>query len=150
MPNIKINTNGNNSFATAQVGDLFYATNFWNIDLSINPGARGEWIVPAGDNITGDCYASPADGSVDDTGRCTFCYTIPPQVNHGTDNNGQPNIDPPTGERSHVHAYPFILLGSLGGRHETWGTICNTTTSCLLYTSPSPRDGLLSRMPSSA
>ena len=24
------------------------------------------------------------------------------------------------------------------------------TTSCLLYTSPSPRDGLLSRMPSSA
>ena len=25
-----------------------------------------------------------------------------------------------------------------------------TTTSCLLYTSPSPRDGLLSRMPSSA
>ena len=27
---------------------------------------------------------------------------------------------------------------------ETWGI------SCLLYTSPSPRDGLLSRMPSSA
>ena len=25
-----------------------------------------------------------------------------------------------------------------------------TTTTCLLYTSPSPRDGLLSRMPSSA
>ena len=27
---------------------------------------------------------------------------------------------------------------------------CNIYTSCLLYTSPSPRDGLLSRMPSSA
>ena len=30
---------------------------------------------------------------------------------------------------------------------------CNTSglcTDCLLYTSPSPRDGLLSRMPSSA
>ena len=26
----------------------------------------------------------------------------------------------------------------------------NTIESCLLYTSPSPRDGLLSRMPSSA
>ena len=26
----------------------------------------------------------------------------------------------------------------------------NRTTNCLLYTSPSPRDGLLSRMPSSA
>ena len=55
----------------------------------------------------------------------------------------------------------------------TWGTTTNTnleliaeafsfgteaittnadthTTTCLLYTSPSPRDGLLSRMPSSA
>ena len=33
----------------------------------------------------------------------------------------------------------------LGGRTEI-GDDCN----CLLYTSPSPRDGLLSRMPSSA
>ena len=28
--------------------------------------------------------------------------------------------------------------------------IANAKTTCLLYTSPSPRDGLLSRMPSSA
>ena len=28
--------------------------------------------------------------------------------------------------------------------------VCSDTTRCLLYTSPSPRDGLLSRMPSSA
>ena len=28
--------------------------------------------------------------------------------------------------------------------------VCNTLQTCLLYTSPSPRDGLLSRMPSSA
>ena len=27
---------------------------------------------------------------------------------------------------------------------------CGTNNTCLLYTSPSPRDGLLSRMPSSA
>ena len=27
---------------------------------------------------------------------------------------------------------------------------CQTSKACLLYTSPSPRDGLLSRMPSSA
>ena len=27
---------------------------------------------------------------------------------------------------------------------------CDKTSTCLLYTSPSPRDGLLSRMPSSA
>ena len=29
-------------------------------------------------------------------------------------------------------------------------TILNALETCLLYTSPSPRDGLLSRMPSSA
>ena len=50
-----------------------------------------------------------------------------------------------------------------GGRHALWSTsyltvsafwICYSQEvrpySCLLYTSPSPRDGLLSRMPSSA
>ena len=30
------------------------------------------------------------------------------------------------------------------------GVMAGQTTGCLLYTSPSPRDGLLSRMPSSA
>ena len=38
-------------------------------------------------------------------------------------------------------------LGAIGGMAETyWGK----NKGCLLYTSPSPRDGLLSRMPSSA
>ena len=39
-----------------------------------------------------------------------------------------------------VHAY--LTAVSQGGRVQT--------IACLLYTSPSPRDGLLSRMPSSA
>ena len=60
---------------------------------------------------------------------------------------------------------------STGDESGTWGTSTNTnleliaeafsfgteaittnadTHTCLLYTSPSPRDGLLSRMPSSA
>ena len=30
------------------------------------------------------------------------------------------------------------------------GSVVSFTSTCLLYTSPSPRDGLLSRMPSSA
>ena len=34
--------------------------------------------------------------------------------------------------------------------YEYFDLICGTSTGCLLYTSPSPRDGLLSRMPSSA
>ena len=38
----------------------------------------------------------------------------------------------------------YVLVGS-GGSGKT-----QLLMSCLLYTSPSPRDGLLSRMPSSA
>ena len=38
--------------------------------------------------------------------------------------------------------------GGLGGLN--WVALVLPSTTCLLYTSPSPRDGLLSRMPSSA
>ena len=43
----------------------------------------------------------------------------------------------------------LVELGSFAGRypHQLSGGQCQR---CLLYTSPSPRDGLLSRMPSSA
>ena len=53
----------------------------------------------------------------------------------------------------------FVSLGYFSGYNGSFGPyciylmaepqkiMCNT---CLLYTSPSPRDGLLSRMPSSA
>ena len=38
-----------------------------------------------------------------------------------------------------------------GGRGKAGGVkVVNDLEACLLYTSPSPRDGLLSRMPSSA
>ena len=39
---------------------------------------------------------------------------------------------------------------SYGDRTETEAKDCGDRSYCLLYTSPSPRDGLLSRMPSSA
>ena len=41
----------------------------------------------------------------------------------------------------------LILAGSPAGQRGNFG---QTNYACLLYTSPSPRDGLLSRMPSSA
>ena len=55
----------------------------------------------------------------------------------------------------------YTWLRSLMKRHKDFWQITedsldksmnvfNIDTSCLLYTSPSPRDGLLSRMPSSA
>ena len=45
------------------------------------------------------------------------------------------------------------VVGSLSfgiGAYLGWQVISGLMLSCLLYTSPSPRDGLLSRMPSSA
>ena len=47
----------------------------------------------------------------------------------------------------------FVLHSSQPGWHSSMplhDDIMITTSNCLLYTSPSPRDGLLSRMPSSA
>ena len=41
-------------------------------------------------------------------------------------------------------------LADPGMQVVTDGQMWNVIISCLLYTSPSPRDGLLSRMPSSA
>ena len=39
---------------------------------------------------------------------------------------------------------------SLGTMSTSFNNLSTGVTNCLLYTSPSPRDGLLSRMPSSA
>jgi len=46
-------------------------------------------------------------------------------------------------------AYGFNkrLIIEISADKEEFTTVCD---ACLLYTSPSPRDGLLSRMPSSA
>ena len=56
------------------------------------------------------------------------------------------------GERF-VHALALVLairsINSLAGKGEIQEVV-EEVSPCLLYTSPSPRDGLLSRMPSSA
>ena len=44
----------------------------------------------------------------------------------------------------------FTMLESGLVRAKNTAEILTKNISCLLYTSPSPRDGLLSRMPSSA
>ena len=61
-------------------------------------------------------------------------------------------------ENSHVSGVSVItgghglrrFLADLSGDDKGKVSIPTTLNSCLLYTSPSPRDGLLSRMPSSA
>ena len=44
--------------------------------------------------------------------------------------------------------YPAADVITVSEINEFWSVLKNN--NCLLYTSPSPRDGLLSRMPSSA
>ena len=46
-------------------------------------------------------------------------------------------------------AYGLQMEGNFGTAH-VYRSSLNAIIACLLYTSPSPRDGLLSRMPSSA
>ena len=80
------------------------------------------------------------------------------------------NVNPNAANQVAVaNKFAKTMLDTSGGRYENWrnSLIYNSTLiqhysttagywagdkyfSCLLYTSPSPRDGLLSRMPSSA
>ena len=46
--------------------------------------------------------------------------------------------------------YTTDVQGALNGDHGDYEVFFDSSGTCLLYTSPSPRDGLLSRMPSSA
>ena len=57
-----------------------------------------------------------------------------------------------TGPASTPPTLPALRLAASGPEHvlRSPSSVTDSPTSCLLYTSPSPRDGLLSRMPSSA
>ena len=53
------------------------------------------------------------------------------------------------GDIDEIQQVKYRYLRALDTKH--WDEMAATLTEdCLLYTSPSPRDGLLSRMPSSA
>ena len=43
-----------------------------------------------------------------------------------------------------------VAVGDREQRESVIGELCSQSKACLLYTSPSPRDATLSRMPSSA
>ena len=55
---------------------------------------------------------------------------------------------PPAGVT--IDSYTADVLGALSALGVDEFSVCGLSMGCLLYTSPSPRDGLLSRMPSSA
>ena len=67
------------------------------------------------------------------------------QINRKTEKKGQSPVPPLADEPVSIAAG-----GYFGTYVDTDATARNEYELCLLYTSPSPRDGLLSRMPSSA
>ena len=66
---------------------------------------------------------------------------------HQTELKTEINPDIILGNTYHLYLRPTIkILEQAGGLHK----FMNWDRNCLLYTSPSPRDATLSRMPSSA
>ena len=84
----------------------------------------GTWVLTDQDNVPFDLVLRPDGSSLTVTGK------------------RHPDLG-----RPHRMASDQLIQT---GRWQTWGNGIRSTYSCLLYTSPSPRDGLLSRMPSSA
>ena len=59
-------------------------------------------------------------------------------------------IENPKGTAGRLRALKDYKIAAKSGTVELVSTETKEDYHCLLYTSPSPRDGLLSRMPSSA
>eukprot|EP01016_Furgasonia_blochmanni_P017655 TRINITY_DN2036_c0_g1_i11.p1 TRINITY_DN2036_c0_g1~~TRINITY_DN2036_c0_g1_i11.p1 ORF type:complete len:179 (-),score=50.36 TRINITY_DN2036_c0_g1_i11:15-551(-) len=70
---------------------------------------------------------------------------------HNDNNNGKSNVPIEKTDQSKASE---TMYAETNGKHNILNTppsyVHSKLKSCLLYTSPSPRDGLLSRMPSSA
>ena len=113
----------------------------------------------------GELMAYPADGGTkncetptqgDRTVNCQPVWTDIPSETHGlttapaVDNSLATPVVYVGGKNGEVYAYNASNGILLWHSQSLGGSIDASLTICLLYTSPSPRDGLLSRMPSSA
>ena len=79
-------------------------------------------------------------------GRGTACLA----TSEGKDLNLADCLYIPQFDRNIISLGRFASKGHRIEMTESWIKVWSLNENCLLYTSPSPRDGLLSRMPSSA
>ena len=121
----------------------------WDLDTILAPGLPGLWLDPlkklrelerlSDENMVNIQRANLLDSSSPNPSVETLLHAFLPHK----------YID-------HTHATPFLILANLPNATEVCKEIFGEKLGivpyiiCLLYTSPSPRDVHLSRMPSSA
>ena len=111
------------------------------IFLLISPGARAGGMGEAQVAVANDAYASywnPAGLAFQEGSELAVMHV-----------NWLPSLADDMYYEFLGFRRQFPTLGTLGG-HLIYLNLGEQVRICLLYTSPSPRDGLLSRMPSSA
>ena len=137
---------------------------FTNRELFTNQGWRlannGNWVLRRWDNDNPSINSSIPSNILTMVGWTFDRYGYELRINGttiGTSNSGNwhPNVlfDRINGESSLLIGDLFLLPRSMevDEREKLEGYFAHKwNLTCLLYTSPSPRDGLLSRMPSSA
>ena len=117
------------------------------------------------DNSTSDKYdtfqgAGNLSGTISDADCSGTTITFTCSADHGLATGDRVSISGTTSFNddnlasqsvtvTNVNTFTMTRSSSSSNTNET-GTFSSLFVDCLLYTSPSPRDGLLSRMPSSA
>ena len=101
--------------------------------------------VPAGDSIGAMSYMIDRKGNAGLIAQVTPTWLATPM----TVANAKVNLDQLT-PITLVATEPQVIVTNAKSQFNTFADFVTAAKGCLLYTSPSPRDGLLSRMPSSA
>ena len=109
--------------------------------------ARG---TPAGNTLTS--FGTPGGAAGMAGGKGGSANTVPPASAPAAAQGQYAPMAQPTGGFDVNQAGASALQQAIGGTQRAIGGtgLFTNYVTCLLYTSPSPRDGLLSRMPSSA
>ena len=113
-----------------------------NIPDELRYATSHEWIRIEDD---GNASVGISDHAQDALGDIVFVELPEP----GTSVNAKDEVAVVESVKAASDIYSPVS-GSIIAINETLLDAPETVNSCLLYTSPSPRDGLLSRMPSSA
>ena len=115
--------------------------NLKNIDLTL---PRNKFIVFTG--VSGSGKSSLAFDTIFAEGQRRYVESLSAYARQFLGQVDKPDVDNIEG------LSPAISIDQKSTSHNPRSTVGTVTEiqDCLLYTSPSPRDGLLSRMPSSA